>query len=433
MRKSLAKPRTGTVAILDIGSTKICCLIARIGENGTRADHNGEQAPTLPGIRVIGIGHQVARGIRSGMIVDMAEAEECVRAAVHAAEKMADETIQRVFVNLSGGYPHSQTVGVEVSIGGQEVGDSDVRRILGQWQKVEVEADRQLIHSIPVGFSIDGSRGIRDPRGMCGDRLGANMHLVTAASSAVRNITSVVERCHLGIEAFVVSPYAAGLSCLVEDERDLGVTVIDMGGGTTTMAVFFDGSVIYTDCVPVGGAHITSDIARGLATPVHEAERLKTLYGSAIPSSLDEREVIDVPLVGEQDENHPNHVPKSLLIRIIHPRLEETFELVRNRLEASGFDKVAGRRVVITGGASQMPGIRDLAQEILDKQVRLGRPIRVNGLADVASGPAFATSAGLLAYAADPALDASRQGHVANKETGGGLFGRVGSWLRENF
>lgn len=199
------------------------------------------------------------------------------------------------------------------------------------------------------------------------------------------------------------------------------------------MAVFFDGSVIYTDCVPVGGAHITSDIARGLATPLREAERLKTLYGSAIPSSLDEREVINVPLVGEQDEDHPNHVPKSLLIRIIHPRLEETFELVRNRLEASGFDKVASRRVVITGGASQMPGVRDLAQELLDKQVRLGRPIRVNGLADMASGPAFATSAGLLAFAADQALDASRRGHVTNRETGGGLLGRVGSWLRENF
>ena len=275
---------------------------------------------------------------------------------------------------------------------------------------------------------------VSEIRAVCArDRLGANMHLVTATSNVVRNIASVVERCHLGIEAFVVSPYAAGLSCLVEDERDLGVTVIDMGGGTTTMAVFFDGSVIYTDCVPVGGAHITSDIARGLATPLREAERLKTLYGSAIPSSLDEREVINVPLVGEQDEDHPNHVPKSLLIRIIHPRLEETFELVRNRLEASGFDKVASRRVVITGGASQMPGVRDLAQELLDKQVRLGRPIRVNGLADMASGPAFATSAGLLAFAADQALDASRRGHVTNRETGGGLLGRVGSWLRENF
>ena len=431
MRKSLAKPRTGTVAILDIGSTKICCLIARIGETGARVEHHAGNTPGFPGIRVFGIGHQVARGIRSGTVIDMDEAEECIRTAVHAAEKMADETIQRVFVNLSGGYPHSQTVGVEVSIGGQEVGDSDIRRILSQWQRVE--ADSQLIHSIPVGFSIDGNRGIRDPRGMRGDRLGANMHLVTATSNVVRNIASVVERCHLGIEAFVVSPYAAGLSCLVEDERDLGVTVIDMGGGTTTMAVFFDGSVIYTDCVPVGGAHITSDIARGLATPLREAERLKTLYGSAIPSSLDEREVINVPLVGEQDEDHPNHVPKSLLIRIIHPRLEETFELVRNRLEASGFDKVASRRVVITGGASQMPGVRDLAQELLDKQVRLGRPIRVNGLADMASGPAFATSAGLLAFAADQALDASRRGHVTNRETGGGLLGRVGSWLRENF
>lgn len=433
MRKSFSKPRSGTIATLDIGSTKICCFIARVGESGGgKSVANGDDRDAMPGIRVIGVGHQVSRGIRSGIVVDMAEAEASVRAAVHSAEKMADENIQRVFVNLSGGYPHSQTVGVEVTIGGHEVGDGDIRRILSQWQRVEIEPDRHLVHSIPVGFSIDGSRGIRDPRGMMGDRLGASMHVVTAATGAVRNITNVVERCHLGVEGFVVSPYSSGLACLVEDERDLGVTVIDMGGGTTTMAVFFDGSVIYTDCVPVGGAHITSDIARGLSTSLTDAERLKTLYGSAVPTALDEREVIDVPLIGERDHGQPNHVPKSLLIRIIHPRLEETFELVRARLEASGFDKVAGRRVVVTGGASQLPGVRDLAQEILNKQVRLGRPIRVNGLADAASGPAFATAAGLLAYAVDPGLDASRQGQ-AGKAQPTGFMGKIGSWLRENF
>ena len=411
--------RKELITALDIGSSRICCFVAEIDETDR--------------VSVTGIGHHASQGIKAGTIVNMEDAQHSVISAVYAAEQMAGEQIRDVFVNISCGHPESGQLVLETSIDGSAIGDSEMRRLLNENRLRDTGNDRALVHAIPAGYKIDGSNGIRDPRGLSGQTLGVQIRTVSVSASAIQNLNTCIGRCHLNVRGHVVSAYASGLSCLVEDETDLGVTVIDMGGGTTTMAVFFDGSVIYTDCVPVGGAHITSDIARGLATPVSEAERLKTLYGSAIPSSLDEREMIDVPLVGEQDENHPNHVPKSLLIRIIHPRLEETFELVRNRLEASGFDKVAGRRVVITGGASQMPGIRDLAQEILDKQVRLGRPIRVNGLADVASGPAFATSAGLLAYAADPALDASRQGHVANKETGGGLFGRVGSWLRENF
>ena len=293
-------------------------------------------------------------------------------------------------------------------------------------------AERELIHSIPVGYTIDGNRGIRDPRGMFGDRLGASMHVVTAASGAVRNLSTVVERAHLDIDQLVVSPYASGLATLVEDEIDLGVTLIDMGGGTTSLAVFFDGAVVHTDTVPVGGCHVTNDVARGLSTPLIEAERLKTLYGSAIASASDERELIDVPLVGEDNRSQPNHVPKSYLNQIIQPRLEETFELVRGQLEASGFDKLAGRRVVLTGGASQLQGVRELAAAVLDKQVRMGRPIRLQGLAESTGGPAFATAAGLLAYAVAEITD--RPGRMALRvPPSAGLFGRFGHWLRENF
>ena len=261
---------------------------------------------------------------------------------------------------------------------------------------------------------------------------GADIHVVSAQAGVLRNLTTVVQRCHLDIEALVVSPYASGLAALVEDEMELGVTVIDMGGGTTTVAVFFEGQVVFTDMVPIGGAHVTSDIARGLTTPLAEAERMKTLYGSAISSPLDDREVIDVPLVGEDRHTSPNHVPKSFLVSIIQPRLEETFEHVRSRLEISGFDKLAGRRVVLTGGASQLPGVRDMAQLVLDKQVRMGRPIRVHGLADSTGGPAFATCAGLLTYAVNEQIDAAllKRGDTEAPE---GLMGRIGSWLRENF
>ncbi|MBV9816123.1 MAG: cell division protein FtsA, partial [Alphaproteobacteria bacterium] len=261
---------------------------------------------------------------------------------------------------------------------------------------------------------------------------GVNMHVVTASAASVRNQTAAVGRSHLEVEALVVSPYASGLSCLVEDEIGLGVTVIDMGGGTTTIGVFFDGNLIFADYVPVGGTHVTNDIARGLSTGVAHAERMKTLFGSAISTSTDEREMIAVPQIGEEEEGHINHVPKSLLVGIIAPRIEETFELVRNRLEASGFDKVAGRRVVLTGGACQLHGAREFAGLILDKQVRMGRPQRVAGLAEATGGPAFATTAGLLHFALSERAEVAGARHGPH-ESRRGVIGRLGHWLRDNF
>jgi cell division protein FtsA len=418
MRKPRLTTRKGLIAALDIGSSKICCLIGKIEENGRAA--------------VVGIGHQLSRGVKSGAIIDMDEAEMAILTAVHAAEKMSAETIDEVVVNLSGGYPASQTVGVEVAIAGHEVGDSDLRRVLEHGRGIDVGPDRQVIHSIPVGYTIDGNRGIRDPRGMYGDRLGVSMHIVTAAAGAARNIATCVNRCHLEVSALVVSPYASGLATLVEDEKDLGVTVIDMGGGTTSIAVFFDGQVVFTDSVAIGGNHVTSDIARGLSTPLAHAERMKTLYGSALTSPSDERELINVPQIGEDGSGTSNQVAKSILVGIIQPRLEETFELVRARLEASGFDKLAGRRVVLTGGAAQLTGARELAQLVLDKQVRMGRPIRISGLAESTAGPAFSTAAGLIAYAIR--REAELRPQLRTERTPSqNLFDRVGGWLRENF
>jgi len=413
----LAKPKSGLIAALDIGTTKVCCFVAQVDGDGN--------------IRVVGIGHQKSRGLRAGAIIDMDVAEESIRGAVHAAEQMAGETIREVFVNLSCGAPISQTVAVEVSIAGHEVGDTDLRRALGQGYLYNESNDREIIHSIPVNYVIDGSPRIRDPRGMYGDRLGVNMHVVSASAGPVRNLKTCVARCHLDLHALAVSPYAAGLSALVEDETDLGVTCIDMGGGTTSIAVFLEGEVVYTECIPIGGQHVTSDIARGLSTPLVHAERMKTLYGSTLATSADEHDVIDVPQVGEDEHAIPNHVPKSILVGIIQPRLEETFELVRSRLEANGFDKAAGRRVVLTGGASQLQGMRELAALVLDKQVRMGRPLRIGGLADATAGPAFATCAGLLQYAVtrfSASSLQSRRGHDAPN----GVLERLGTWLREN-
>jgi cell division protein FtsA len=412
-RQTPVRPRGSLVAALDLGTTKICCFIARV-----------EAQP-----RIIGIGHQVARGMRGGAIIDLEAAGHSIRSAVHAAEEMAGETIERVVANLSGGYAGSRILKTEIDISRREIGNSDMNHVLERGYLMRDAADRQVLHSIPVGFSIDDSRGIRDPRGMVGERLGVNMHIVTAAKASVRNHAAAIGRSHLEVEALVVSPYAAGLACLVDDEMDLGATVIDMGGGTTTIGVFFDGNLIFADTVPVGGSHVTNDIARGLSTPVAHAERLKALFGSAISSTLDEREMIAVPQIGEEDDAHVNHVPKSLLVSIIAPRVEETFEMVRDRLEAGGFDKIAGRRVVLTGGACQLHGARELAGHILDKQVRLGRPARIRGLAEATHGPAFSTAAGLLLFAISERAESPRPARLA----GNGIFHRVSQWLRENF
>jgi cell division protein FtsA len=410
-RPPLARPRGSIIAALDIGTTKTCCFIAR-----------AEAEP-----RILGIGHQIARGVRGGTIIDLDAAGDAISAAVHAAEQMAGETIDRAVVNLSGGYAASHIARAEIDVGRREISDNDMRQVLERGYQQRGAPDRQVIHSIPVGFSIDDSRGILDPRGMVGERLGVNMHIVTAARANVRNHTAAVGRAHLQAEALVVSPYAAGLACLVEDEMSLGVTVIDMGGGTTTIGVFFGGNLIFADAVPVGGMHVTNDIARGLSTPLAHAERMKALFGSAISSTLDEREMIAVPQVGEEEDGHVTHVPKSLLVSIIAPRLEETFELVRNRLEASGCDAIAGRRVVLTGGACQLHGARELAGLILDKQVRIGRPMRISGLAEATHGPAFSTAAGLLLFAVSERAESPQTAHFAP----GGIFGRIGQWLRE--
>jgi cell division protein FtsA len=416
-RRPAIRPRGSLIAALDIGTTKICCFVARVENDQPR---------------VLGIGHQISRGVRNGQIIDLEAASVSVLHAVHAAEEMAGETIERVVANLSGGFSASRIVRAEISVTGREIADGDMRRVLEHGYLMREPGDRQVIHSVPVGFSVDDSRGIRDPRGMLGERLGVNMHVVTASAASVRNQSAAVGRSHLEVDALVVSPYASGLACLVEDEIGLGVTVIDMGGGTTTIGVFFDGNLIFADYVPVGGGHVTNDIARGLSTPIAHAERMKTLFGSAISASTDEREMIAVPQIGEEEDGNVNHVPKSLLVGIIAPRIEETFELVRNRLEASGFDKVAGRRVVLTGGACQLHGAREFAGLILDKQVRIGRPQRIAGLAEATGGPAFATTAGLLHFALSERAEVSGMRRLPERPRRG-VFGRLGHWLKENF
>ncbi|MCE7887256.1 MAG: cell division protein FtsA [Alphaproteobacteria bacterium PRO2] len=417
------KPRGSLLAALDIGSSKITCFIGRV------ADNEG-------GFEVLGVGHHASKGVKNGTITDLNAAENVLRQTVHAAENMAANVmkgypLREVVVNLPGVHAVSHAHRADLQIAGHEITDNDVRRALAKAQENVMSDDFELIHTVPINYHIDGHEGIREPRGMFGQNMSVDIHMVTGDMSALRNIATCIDRSHLDISAFCTSSYASGLACLVEDEMDLGCTLIDMGGGVTSYAVFHGGSIIYSDAIPIGGQHVTSDIARGLTTSLADAERLKVLYGSALGAGHDESELIDVPRLGEDERHQPNHVPRSLLVGIIQPRIEEIFELVRARLHDSGLGPALGRRVVLTGGASQIAGLRDIAQHVMDKQVRMGRPIRLSGLPDAVSGPAFSTAAGLLTYVSERADEMPAT--IMEQAEAGSVWERARLWLRENW
>jgi len=388
-RMKLPSGRTPVIAALDIGSTKITCLIGQVSDAGEGAH---------PDIRVLGIGHQGARGIRGGVITDMEAAEEAVRDCVGQAEQMAGTTILTAMVNISSASLQSRIVREDVSLVNGEVTEGDVRRVLRDAHSRAHSGNRETLHTIPVGFSVDGSKGIRDPHGMLGETLSVRLNEVSVNPSPLRNIGVCVERSHLEPEGPIFSAYASALGALVDDEMELGVTLLELGGGTTSIASFFEGRMIFAKTFGVGGIHVTQDIARGLSTPLAHAERMKTLYGSTMASPHDDREMIDVPAIGEEQSRTANHVPRSMLVGIIKPRIEETFEFVRQALIESGVERVAGHRIVLTGGASQLNGLREYAGRFFDAHVRIGRPRGLSGLPEAAANPAFATAGGLLTY-----------------------------------
>ncbi len=377
------KAKPGVFAALDIGAAKTVCFIARTEQ-------------TLAGLRprAIGVGHVSTRGLRAGAIVDMDAAAESVRTAVENAERMAGHTVSEIVICAAAGGLSSARVSVDLDLASSEVTDRDLRRILAEALHEHREPGRVLLHALPLSWRVDGHRGVKDPRGMFGDRLGVDLHLVSALGDPIQNLTACVERCQLSIAGVVATPYAAGLSVLSPDERELGALVVDMGAHVTSLAVFAEGGLQHLDALPLGGAHVTSDIARGLSTPVQAAERIKALYGSALDSPDDDQVMIETPPVAGASEATMSQQPRALLNAVIRPRLEEIFELARDRLSAAGVDRAAGRSLVLTGGASQLPGACELAGRVLGKHARVGRPDALAGLGDAVSGPAFSACSG---------------------------------------
>ncbi len=369
------------VAALDIGSTKICCAIGRL-----EADK---------GIRILGFGYQLSKGFKAGTITNMEALENAILNSVSIAEQMARLSIQEIYLNLSGNHIQSELIAVDHTLGPQGVDDEVLKNVQSMGWLGRQAPGRDLIYAIPINYDLDDQRNISDPGGMFGQNLRARIHLITGQSNILRNLVVCVNRCQLDITGVAFGAYASGESVLINDEKELGGLVIDFGGGTTSFAYFENGRVVWIDSIMVGSNHITHDIARVLVTPVAQAERLKTLYGSATIAKSDEKEVISVSQVSENGLSSIQ-IPRSALISIIQPRLEEIFEMIKERIESAGLSRILHQRIILTGGGSQLPGIRDLCIENLGKHVRLGKPLDILGLSETSGGPAFATCAGLL-------------------------------------
>jgi cell division protein FtsA len=428
--KPVSPKRAAVVAALDVGTSKVVCLIARLEPHPPqevlrRRSH---------GVQLLGFGHTAARGIKAGGVIDLIAAEQVVRQAIETAETMAGVQLESVVVSLSGGRINSELFKASIELSGGAVTDGDTARVLAAASRHSVRDGRAVLHSLPIGYALDAAAGIRNPRGMIGRRFGVDMHMVTAEVATARNLMLTIERSHLAVGAMVASPYMAALSVLADDEADLGAAVIDMGAGTTTLAVFSAGRFVHADGFALGGSHVTMDLARGLNARITDAERIKTFYGTVLTGGSDDRDMITVPPVGDDDREPPQFVSRENLVRIIKPRVEEILEMVRDRLAASPFAAEPRARAVLTGGASQLAGLADLAARILGRRVRIGRPLGLGGLPDAAKGPAFAVAAGLLIYPQAAHLEHFEPRRTRQLMTGtGGYMARVGRWLRESF
>ena len=401
---------------LDIGTTKICCIV------GEASDGN---------VDVIGIGTSDSKGLRKGVVVNIDSTVEAIRKAVAEAELMAGCEISTVYTGIAGAHIKGFNSRGIVAIKDQEVTSWDVDRVIDAAKAVPMPLDREIIHILPQEYVIDECDGVKQPIGMSGVRLEAKVHIVTAAKASLENIIRCANRTGLHVSDVVLDQCASGSSVLYEDEKELGVALVDIGGGTTDISIFFNGSIVHTSVLPVGGNHVTNDIAVGLRTPRAEAERIKQRYGCALTSIVGDDETIEVPSVGGRE---PQTRSRQLLCEIIEPRIEEMYNLIHTEIQKSGYADLLASGVVISGGASLMDGMVELGEEVMGLPVRLGQPGRVGGLADVVRSPKYSTAVGLMLYGVEQ--EESRGTTSRNNSNASGLA-RVGtrlrSWLHEIF
>ncbi|HYQ14488.1 MAG TPA: cell division protein FtsA [Polyangiaceae bacterium] len=377
---------------LDLGTTKVSAVVGEVDADG---------------ITILGVGNVPCRGLRKGVVSNIEWTMRSVREAIEAAQTMAGVEIKTVYAGIAGSHIRSQVSDGVCAISGREVTRTDLERVLEGARAIPVDADRMILHALPREYVVDAQDGIRDPVGMSGVRLQVRVNLVTAATSCVQNVIRCVERCGLSVADVVLEPLASADAVLSEDEKEIGVAVIDIGGGTTDLLLYADGGIAHTSVIPAGGNNITSDVAAGLRTPMAEAERLKRNYGCALGRMISDEEEIEVPGVGGHS---PRRVARRLLSDIIEPRVDEIFAEARRRIEETGLLEQVSSGCVLTGGAALMEGMVECAEEILGMPVRLGFPVGVKGIVQLVQGPQYATGVGLLRYGAQQLAD--RQHHL---------------------
>jgi cell division protein FtsA len=414
-RTALAKRVDKDVIVgLDIGTSKVLALVGEVTADGA--------------LEVIGMGSQPSRGLKKGVVVNIESTVQSIQRAVEEAELMADCQINSVYAGIAGSHVRSLNSHGVVAIRDREVTHSDVEHVIEAAKAVAIPADQRILHVLPQEFLIDGQEGIRDPIGMSGVRLEAKVHIVTGADSAAQNIIKCVQRCGLSVEDVVLEQLASSFAVLTEDEKELGICLVDVGGGTTDIAVFSGGAIRHTAVIPIAGDQVTNDIAVSMRTPTQYAEDIKIRYACALSQLANPDESIEVPSVGDRPARR---LARQTLAEVVEPRYEELFNLIREELRRSGFEEMIAAGIVLTGGSARMEGAIELAEEIFHVPVRLGLPGPVKGLSDVVRNPIYSTGVGLLLYARENALPSSRSAVLTGNVAG--ALGRVKSWFKGNF
>lgn len=413
------------VAALDLGATRIACLVVRTTDASSG------------GFELLGYGQQSTRGLKGGVVIDMEGLERSVRLAVEDAERMAGQQISSVRLSVSGPSIGSAKSRSEIDMGGREVTQKDVSKLLDQALTAQENDKRQILHAIPYSYAVDGNDGVRDPRGMFADRLGVTLNVISVPKPIYKNLTLCVSRAHLKIDSVSAGGFMGADAVLVDDERENGAICIDMGGGSTGVSVYLNGTLAWFETLPVGGQHVSSDIAQGIGTTLPAAERIKTLHGTVMNLNATGSDLVETPKIGDDGRLQSARMSKADLSNFITPRLEETFEMVSRSLSASGLGGRLPRRAVLTGGASELPGLRELASKVLAMPVRLGRPVNAAQLGEECARPTFSTAAGLLTFdharGGDPKAAVKKAKSATVRETDAGVFGKAVNWLKENF
>jgi cell division protein FtsA len=411
----MAKRAERTVVVgLDVGTSKVVALVGELTADGA--------------IEIIGLGSQPSRGLKRGVVVNIESTVQSIQRAVEEAELMAGCEINAVYAGIAGSHIRSLNSHGVVAIRDREVTQADVEHVIEAAKAVAIPADQRILHVLPQEFIIDGQEGIRDPIGMSGVRLEAKVHIVTGADSAAQNIIKCVQRCGLVVEDIVLEQLASSFAVLTDDEKELGVCIVDVGGGTTDIAVFSNGAIRHTAVIPIAGDQVTNDIAVSMRTPTQYAEDIKVRFACALSQLANPDESIEVPSVGDRPARR---LARQTLAEVVEPRYEELFNLVREELRRSGFEEVIAAGIVLTGGSARMEGAIELAEEIFHVPVRLGVPGQVRGLAEAVQNPIYSTAVGLLLYARDNAAPAAR-GALLGSGVGGAL-GRVKNWFQGHF